>query len=375
MKDALSIDAEGRLPLPWLAEPLLQALHQQRGHALLLHAAPGIGALAFAVSLAQSWLCEAQALVRGDPAAPVAQLACGRCASCKLFHSRLHPDFFLLLPEALRQEHGWPLPGDKADSAEGGSGGSSKRKPSRQVRIDEVRAMVDWSTLSNSRGRAKVLVIHPAETMNLQSANALLKTLEEPPAGTRLLLSAADPSALLPTLRSRCQHLRLPVPTAQQAQVWLQSQGVAAPAAMLAACSGRPLDVLNWAAAGLDAKSWAALPQAVAGGQAQALAGWPVPLMLDALQKVCHDALAMSQGAAPRFFAAAQMPEGADPQRLSAWSETLARTARNAGHPWNEGLLCEALVSAGASAWADAARPAQAGARPAVLPAVAITRR
>jgi DNA polymerase-3 subunit delta' len=86
--------------------------------------------------------------------------------------------------------------------------------------------------------------------------------------------------------------------------------------------------------------------------------------MVDALQKVCHDALAMSQGAAPRFFAAAQMPGGASPVVLSAWSETLARTARNAGHPWNEGLLGEALVSAGASAWADATGHKHASAKP-----------
>ena len=139
-------------------------------------------------------------------------------------------------------------------------------------------------------------------------------------------------------------------------QAWLTAQGVAEPAALLAACSGRPLDAWALAQAGVDSATWARLPQAVARGQAGVLAGWPVPRALDALQKLCHDAMAVAAGAGARYFPAAAMPplSGATPAAhlaaLGAWSAELSRVARHAEHPWNEPLLLEALVTAGARA-------------------------
>jgi DNA polymerase-3 subunit delta' len=325
-------------PLPWLAEPLLQALQQQRGHALLVHAAPGNGALHFALSLAQAWLCEA-----GDGRAP----ACGQCGSCRMLQGRLHPDAFVLLPEALRRQHEWPLVDDKPE------GDDAKRKPSRQIRIDEVRALIDWSTRTTARGRGKVALLHPAEQLNPQAANALLKTLEEPPAGTRLVLSCADPALLLPTVRSRCQVRTLPTPPRDVAERWLATHGVRdGAAALLAACSGRPLDALALHAEGVDAAAWAAVPRAVAAGQPGVLAGWPLPRALDALLKLCHDALARAGGAGARYFADADVPAGADPARLADWSRELLRVARFDEHPWHEALLLESLLRQGARALA-----------------------
>ena len=75
-----------------------------------------------------------------------------------------------------------------------------------------MRTAIDWVVQSSSRGRAKVVLLHPAEAMNLQAASALLKTLEEPPGQARLLLSTADEARLLPTVRSRCQRIRLAAP-------------------------------------------------------------------------------------------------------------------------------------------------------------------
>ncbi len=333
---ALVIGADGRPPLPWLAAPLQHALQSQRGHALLVQGSPGIGALPFTLSLAQSWLCE-----RAAPGATPAALqpACGRCTSCHLVGNHLHPDLFVLMPETLRRLHAWPLRDDKAD------GEDSKRKPSKQVRIDEVRALIDWTTRTSARGRGKVAVLHPAESLNLQSANALLKTLEEPPPGTRLLLCSADPARLLPTLRSRCQLFGLASPDEAVATAWLAEQGVEQAAVLLAACSGRPLDVLDWTQAGVDASAWAALPRAVANGQGGALSAWPVPLALDALLKLCHDATAQAHGAQPRYFPRAAMPaRAAEASALRAWADELARVVRHAEHPWNEGLLAESLL-------------------------------
>ncbi len=333
------VAADGLLPLPWLALPLRQVLQQQRGHALLLQASQGIGALEFMLTLAQAWLCEA-----ADSARP-----CGQCGSCRLLQSGSHPDLHVLLPEALRGLYGGANQADDdADSVK------VRKKPSRQIRIDEVRAAIDWVVQSTSRGRAKVLLLHPAEAMNLQAASALLKTLEEPPGQARLLLSTADEARLLPTVRSRCQRFRLDAPAAEHATAWLEEQGVRDAPVLLAAAGGAPLSARDLAAAGVDAAAWLALPRAVARGQTASLAGWPVPRALDALQKLCHDAWVAAVGGAPRFFAPQALPAGALPQALSAWAKTLVRVARHDDHPWNDGLLIEALVSEGRACWQEA---------------------
>jgi DNA polymerase-3 subunit delta' len=342
---ALLADEQGRLPLPWLAAPLAAALHKHRGHALLVHGAIGVGALPFALTLAQAWLCE------GDSA----QRPCGRCGSCRLLRSHLHPDLTVLLPETLRRELSWPLADDRPDSDEG------KRKPSRQIRIEEVRGLIDAATRTSARGRGKVAVVHPADVLNLQSASALLKTLEEPAPGTRLVLTTADPALLLPTVSSRCQHLRLHEPETALALAWLGERGVAQPQVLLAACSGRPLDALALAQAGVSAEAWCRLPAALAQGQASALAGWPVPRAVDAMQKFCHDALARACGGASRYFP--DVSAHGHLAALAAWSRELARVARHDEHPWQEGLLIDALVHAGAAAFTPptAGRSAAAG--------------
>ncbi len=340
------VGPDGQLPLPWLAAPLQAALAQQRGHALLVQGHEGIGALPFVLTLAQAWLCEG---VAADRAAP-----CGHCGSCKLVQNRLHPDLQVLMPELLRRQHEWPLVDDKAE------GEDSKKKPSKQIRIDEVRGVIDWVFKTSARGRGKVVVLHPAEALNVQSANALLKTLEEPPPGTRIVLSTADAAWLLPTVRSRCQMLKLPAPGTEPSLAWLQAQGVKGAEALLAACSGRPLEAASWSAAGVQADQWLALPAALARGQAGALQGWPLPRVLDALHKVCHDAMALASGAQPRYFAAGSLPTGGDLAALAAWSRELDRLARHDEHPFFEGLMLEALVAA-----AGRALRAQAGNSPA----------
>ncbi len=340
-------DAAGA-PLPWLEQPLQQALRQQRAHALLVQASAGIGALEFILTLAQAWLCEGAADRR----------PCGRCGSCHLVRSRSHPDLRVLMPEALRVSLGW------ADIGDDGDGSRSKKKPSRQIKIDEVRAAIDWVVQTSSRGQAKVMLLHPAETMNLQAASAMLKTLEEPPGQARLVLSTRDAALLLPTLRSRCQRVALAAPTEELACEWLRAQGVADAPVLLAAAGGAPLDALALSQAGIDAAAWAALPRALAQGRSAALSGWPVPQVVAVLQKLCHDAMVLAASGTPRYFPAQAVPGGADQARLASWARTLGRVARHDEHPWNEGLLVEALVAEGSACWQEATTRAPNARRP-----------
>lgn len=327
---------DGVLQLPWLREPLAAALDTHRGHALLVHGSDGVGLLPFALTLAQAWLCEAES-------SPVQARPCGVCGSCRLVQAHLHPDLQVLMPEVLRRQHAWLGVDDKTEP-------DDKRKPSKQIRIDDVRGVIDWVFKTTARGRGKVVVLHPAEALNVQSANALLKTLEEPPPGTRLVLTVHDPALLLPTVRSRCQQLRLGGPDPAQALSWLAEQGVEQAQVLLSACSGRPLDAWALAQAGVQAAQWRALPAAVAKGQAGAMQGWSLPRILDVLHKLCHDAMATTAGALPLYFPAGSVPTGASMDALAAWSRELDRVTRHDQHPWNEGLMLDALLAAAARA-------------------------
>jgi DNA polymerase III subunit delta' len=337
-------------PLPWLASERDAIVASHRGHALLLYGPAGLGHLHLAFELAQAWLCEA-----GSPPRP-----CGHCASCRLVQAGTHPDLRLLLPEAVALQIGFQSGGDAGDgeAAAEADTKATRKKPSREIKVEAIRNAIAWTATTPSRGRFKLLVIHPAHAMNAVSANALLKTLEEPGASLRLVLTASDPDRLLPTIRSRCQLRRMPMPDAQTALAWLAQQGVKEPGVLLAAAGGRPLEAQALAADGLHAEFWRRLGAAVAAGQAALLAPLPLPRAIDALQKLCHDAMALTGGAAPRFLPAGSVPAGAAMAPLADWSRELARAARHDEHPWQAALLVESLVSQGHRAW-DGARALQ----------------
>lgn len=325
-----------------------QALSMGKAHAMLLHGAAGDGLFEAAQAIAQAWLCE-------TPRAGSAR-ACGQCTGCRSVAAGSHADLHRLFPEELRQQLA-PAGAADAESGDSEGGGKTRRKPSRQIRVDEVRAAIDWIVTTSSRGGAKVVLVHPAEAMNVQAANALLKTLEEPPRGARLLLTASEPGHLLPTVRSRCQVVRLQPPEVAVALQWLQGQGLAQAEVLLAACSNRPLDALAMAAAGVDATRWLAIPGAVLNRQAAVFSGWNSGRVLDALQKLCHDGLALAAGGRTRFFSLDALPRPTSLQALSAWSRALTDLSRRIDHPWNEGLLLEALMLQAHAAWTGRAGP------------------
>lgn len=323
---------------PWLSSQLRQLL-QQRGHAWLLHGPSGLGQYALALEMARAWLCDE----------PTAEGACGHCASCHAIDVRTHPDLFVLMPEALMLQL-WPLEEGGSEDAVDESG--KKRKPSRDIRVDAMRDAIEFSQRTSARGRGKAVLVYPAERMNHVTANALLKTLEEPPGDVRFVLATEAAHQLLPTIRSRCLGHTMAWPDPQQAADWLAHQGVPPSdvAGLLRAAGGRPEDALAYSQSGIDAKHWATLPKAIARGDAGAVADWTPPSVVDGLLKLCHDLMAVRAGAAPRFFSAADLPRPPSYEALASWSRDLARTFRTVEHPYNPGLLIEALVSQGRSA-------------------------
>ena len=331
----IGVDEAGRLPLPWLAQPLAAAIALERSHALLAQGPAGVGHLEFGLVLAQAWLCESSA------ARP-----CGHCASCRLVRTRVHPDLLIMLPDALREALGWMSDEERA---------RIDGKPSRDLRIQQVREAVDWSHNTSGRGRGKALLLHPADALNLAAANALLKTLEEPASGLRIVLTTLDAERLLPTLRSRCQRLRLELPPAAQAAQWLAAQGVSDARALLALSGGSPIEALALASEGFDAALIADLPRRVAAGDAGPLLGRALPRVIDLLIRLAHDLQATLAGGKPRFYVGAAWPARGEMSALVQWQRALLRAARHDDHPWNAPLLVQSLVTQAAAIWPRAA--------------------
>ncbi|HEY5290731.1 MAG TPA: DNA polymerase III subunit delta', partial [Burkholderiales bacterium] len=192
-------------------------------HALLFHGRPGIGKLHLAEVLAQSLLCENQSK-HG--------LACGACPACGWFVAGNHPDYRLVQSEALTPAE---------EDTEGEPAEESKKKPSKQIKIEQIRALSDFLNVGSHRSGYRVVLIYPAESMNPGSANALLKSLEEPSAGVVFLLVSHQPRRLLATVRSRCHALALSLPPRASSLRWLEEQGGQATAAALAFAGDAPL--------------------------------------------------------------------------------------------------------------------------------------
>ena len=320
------------LPLaPWLQTQLSDLL-QRRGHAWLLQGPSGLGQYTLGLQLAQAWLCEQ----------PTPQGACGSCKSCHAVAVRTHPDLCVLMPETLALELGWPLDEKTQKDLD-----DKKRKPSKEIRVDAAREMVSFTQYTRSGGATKVVLVYPAERMNHVTANTILKTLEEPPGETRFVLASEAAHLLLPTIRSRCQTHTLNWPSTSAAYAWLEAHQVPAAeaAVLLKAAGGRPEDALQLARQGMQAKQWSALPKAVGQGQVTALADATPAQAIDVLQKLCHDLLALRSGADTRFFAPQDLPAGGSVQSLTQWARELMQQARTAEHPFNAGLMLEALVA------------------------------
>lgn len=221
--------------LPWQRKAAAQQLahSDQMAHALLIHGVAGIGKRQYARALAAALLCENRQ----------SESACRQCTACQWVGAGNHPDLMLVRPQALVAREGASLAetDDTAEPAAEDGTTASKKKLSEELRVDDIRALEPWYHRTTHRGGLRIVVLYPAEAMNLVSANALLKSLEEPPENTLFLLVTDASDRLLPTILSRCQKVPMALPALSQSLEWLKAQGVSAPELWLAGAGGAPL--------------------------------------------------------------------------------------------------------------------------------------
>lgn len=329
------------------------------GHALLLRGRKGLGKLAFARYLAKSRLCE-------NPS--VEEKACEVCASCHWFEQGSHPDFCVVEPEAIMSGSGEGAgeegvePGDEAEAQsfsravnQATSSGKSAKKPSRQISISQIRELGDFVNITSHQNGYKIILIHPAETMNTAAANALLKNLEEPPLQTLFILVTHQAQYLLPTIRSRCRQIAMPAPDAASAALWLKQQGVKAPERCLASAGYAPLTALEFANEDYLVRHSAFIQQISTPSSFNVLAlaeemqKSDLVMVVSWLQKWCYDLMSFRMAQKVRYHLdmLAQIKSLAsrlDPYSMAAYLRTLDKTQQLARHPLNPRLFLEELL-------------------------------
>jgi DNA polymerase-3 subunit delta' len=287
---------------PWQLDAWQQIarLRQRMPHALLFFGPQGCGKSDFAQYLAKALLCETPQ--DGGNQFGQAGHPCGKCASCTWFELGNHPDYRLVRPEMLEDE-----PGEEAETDSKKSAKASKT-PSKEIKIDQIRALADFMNVSTHRQGLRVVVLYPAEALNLMASNALLKTLEEPPPATVFLLVTHRVDRLLPTILSRCRQFALAMPDQAQSLVWLQQQGVAGAAQWLAEQGGAPLLALQMAQEGNREELDWFLQQLMQPGidgalkTAEKLAKVPLPTLLVWLQRWLYDLFSYKLAGKIRYY-------------------------------------------------------------------------
>lgn len=221
---------------PWQSDAWqqLHALRSRMPHAILLHGSEGIGKTIFAEHLAKSLLCESPAQ-DGH--------ACENCVSCGWFDQYSHPDYRRVRPELLEEDDSVASVSDEAESEKKAT--KTSKAPSKEIVINQVRALADFMNISTHRQGMRVIVLYPAEALNIPAANALLKSLEEPNANSVFVLVSNSLDKLLPTILSRCHKFALGMPTREQALSWLNTQQITDAEVWLAQQGGAPLSALK----------------------------------------------------------------------------------------------------------------------------------
>ncbi|MDA8108398.1 MAG: DNA polymerase III subunit delta' [Betaproteobacteria bacterium] len=315
-------------------EALLRKL-DRLPQALLLYGPEGIGKLALAEHFVQLLLCEAPA-PRSEP--------CGACHACRWFLAGHHPDVRFVEPEAIARQ-----PAAAAD--EEGGAAPKTGKASTEIKIDQVRELADFLNVGSHRGARRVALVQPAEDMNLHAANALLKSLEEPAPGAAFVLVSHRPARLLPTIRSRCVAVPLPLPRRDAARDWLAAQGVKESERWLAFAGGAPLRALDYAQGEAGA---ARVLDALASGDADALRACgdreELEVLAEALQKAALDRAFAALAGRTKYATGAKPAGAARGGRWLAFAREMGRHRALARHPLNPRLFAAEMLAGFAAA-------------------------
>jgi DNA polymerase-3 subunit delta' len=250
-----------------------------------------------------------------------------------------HPDLMCLVPEVL-QTHFVP---------------EKDKKPSKAIKVEQLRALENNFTLSSQRGGRKVVLIYPAETLGTVPANALLKTLEEPPVNTFFIVVSQLWSQVLPTIRSRCVVQTLSEPTQAAKVAWLDAQQVLHPKRWLELAAGKVDKALSMAQDPLWMPLLKLMPYLLQGvrtdamGLANDMSKAELKRVVEVLALWMSDLMAVGQGASARFFATQtpsiqQIVEHLDIERAAQFAMQLSHMARLAEHPLSARTQCEALL-------------------------------
>jgi len=320
---------------PWHEAELTRLLLARAAlhHALLIEGRPGIGKQDFTLGLAAALLCESP---------DAAGRACGACLACGWFGQGSHPDFRWLRPEAQDPDF---VP-------------RKDRKPSRHIRVEQIRSIAGFVNIGAHRAGRKIVLIEPAEAMNDVSANALLKTLEEPAGNTVFLLVCGHPDALPATVRSRCRRLALATPPADVAARWLAAQaGIDATEAAhwVAAAGGAPLLALRLAEpAGATAhrtvlETLAGFPDIAVVDAAASLHQFDAEAWLPVVRAWVTDLARVLGGAPPRFLPGERarlevLARKTSLDRMLRLEADLAATFVATEQPLNPRLLAEGVM-------------------------------
>ena len=313
---------------PW-NQPILDALktRQRLPHALLLHGPRGVGKLALAERLAQMLHCEH---------ADRAQRPCERCDGCRWYLAGNHPDFRRLEPEAIAK-----LPPAAEQEEEEGSEAAPARRakqPSLFILIEQVRELAAFLNVGSHRGALRVALVHPAEDLYPNAANALLKGLEEPPAGAVFILVSHRPARLLPTVRSRCVAVPVAIPPRETALAWLAAQKVQNADRWLGFAGGAPLQALQYGAEGAEWDHLLKSPAAVDDREG-------LEHLAEALQKMAYDRAFSAFGLAPKYRTGVPAAPANKARAWLTYARKMGEDRMLTRHPLNPRLFSADMVA------------------------------
>ena len=321
----------------------------QLPHAMLFLGPSGTGKGQFAEHLAARLLCEK---------AQGSEPACGHCEGCHMLATENHPDFRMVTLDDDSDESG-------DDDAKPKPASKSKKKtsaPTTQIKIDQIRALEDFVFVGSHRQGKRIVVVNPADAMNVAATNALLKILEEPPSSVYFILVSSNSKRLLPTVRSRCRQIVFGIPDVEVAKTWLKEEGVAKPDQLLGLAGGAPLKALAIHQEGSSALLDDLLtplhrqplePIALAAhweGLRKKNPSFLLEHLVDAVQKWLYDLTRVRNGSTPRYLLGLQKElQATAPKtslvRLNRCYSDVLRIRATSRHPLNELLFLEDLAA------------------------------